>query len=112
MKIIYDYDEFHNRTKPIRDHFDLDDIFPDTLTGVFFPSRLKELIQYCTERPEYHIMSYLPKQVKVNRAVDAACFYLLGTGDADPDLWYSLRFNQEKFESLQIYKFSGSSRLT
>jgi hypothetical protein len=108
MKIIYDYDEFHNRTKPICDHFDLDHIEPDSLIGHFFPSRLHELTQYCIDHPQYHIMSILPKQVKVNRPVEAARCYLLAEGDKDPDLWLSPPFNQESFESLQIYKFDCS----
>lgn len=108
MKIIYDYEEFINRTKPVRDHLELEDIVPDSLIGIFFPKRLPELMQYCKSHPQYHIMSVLPKQVKVNRAVESAGLYLLAEGDSDPDLWYGLPFNQEHYEELKIYEFDGS----
>lgn len=111
MTIIYDRKEFQNRTKPVNDHLDLIGIVPDTLIGHFFLTRLSELMQYCSRHPQYHIMSILPHQVKVNRPVEAARFFVLAEGDADPELWYSPPFNQKNYEELKIHKFDRCQRL-
>ncbi len=103
--LAYDHKEFQNQTKPVNDHLDLCGIVPDTLIGYFFSTRLPELIQYCKTHPQYHIMSLLPNQVKVNRSVEAARLFILAEGDADPELWYSPPFDQKNFEDLEIYKF-------
>lgn len=105
MTTIYNRKEFNARTKPITDHLGLD-IVSDTRLGIFLSHRLPELIQYCNKNPQYHIISVLPKSTtKINRPIEGAACYLLGEGDADPELIYSASMNQNQFETLQIYKF-------
>jgi hypothetical protein len=107
MKLIRDYIEFRNRTKPVCDDFYLD-IAPDIGLGFFFPSRLNELEQYCANRPQYHIMSMLPSAIKVNKPIPGARFYQLAEGDADPDLWYLDSACQEVYNYSETRKFDRS----
>ena len=104
MNFICDYIEFKDRTKPIRDAFDLD-IVPDIGLGFFFPDRLDELKQYCIDHPQYHIMSLLPLAMKANKVIPSALYYLLAEGDPDPDLWYRIPMSEEVLQSLEIFKF-------
>ena len=111
MKLIRDYIEFRNRTKPVCDDFDLD-IAPDIGLGFFLPNRLNELKRYCATRPQYHIMSMLPSATKVNKLVPGACFYQLAEGDADPDLWYLDSACQAVSKFSEIRKIDRSQRFS
>ncbi len=107
MKFIRDYIEFRARTKPVRDEFDLD-LMPDIGLGLFFPERLEELKQYCQNHPKYHIMSILPSAIEVNKPLPTARFYILATGDSDPEIWYCDSGSQELFKISEIRKFERS----
>ena len=110
MKIIYDSQEFSDRTQLVRDHLDIFGIEPDTRLGYFFPHRLEELLQYCEQYPEFHIVSELKNGAgKINRPIENAAFYLLAEGDADPNLIGCRIKSQEQLETLQICEFFARS---
>ena len=108
MKVLHNHSEFKNRTAPLADlDFALLDIVPDSCTGIFYPRRLPELILFCQNNPEYHIMSFLGDTfIDVNAMVEKASFYLLGRGDKDPDLMLVPRMSKEAIEELRILKFN------
>ncbi len=88
MKIINDINEFHHRTGLIVDlEFESIDLIPNGLIGIFDQHRLSELMSFCNENPQYHVISFLKHApIKVNTAIHTAAFYMLGEGDNDPDL--------------------------
>lgn len=113
MKVIFDSQEFSDRTKPVQDEFDFIEIKPDTLLGHFLSHRLSELIAYCTKYPQFHIVSGLKYGAgKMNRPIDDAAFYLLAQGDANPSLIHSTIKHDKQFETLKICEFLSCSRLT
>ena len=107
MKIIDSYKEFNRLTDPLMfEDFSIQDITPDFQIGVFFPTRLPELIAYCNQNPDYHIISYLKSnQIQINKIVENAAFYRLGKGDCDPELTYIMKINSQAIWDLQILKF-------
>lgn len=78
VKIINTIDEFHRLTGPVMDlDFEFLDIVPSTRLGFFDRSRLSELVTFCKNNPEYHVISVLKQvPIKVNDVVRAAAFYM------------------------------------
>ena len=106
MKIIFDSQEFSERTQLVGDHLDFFGIEPDTRLGHFFPNRLDELLRYCEQYPEFHIVSELKNGAgKINRPIENAVFYLLAEGDADPNLICRRIRGREQLETLQICEY-------
>lgn len=107
MKIIHNYSEFKRLTAPLMDlDFALLDITPDFRLGMFGPKRLPELVTFCKNNPEYHIISSLRHvSVDVNAVVEPAAFYMLGQGDQDPELMLVPKMSKETAEQLRILKF-------
>lgn len=107
MKIIHNYTEFKRRTAPLMDlDFALLDIAPDFRLGMFGPKRLPELITFCKNNPEYHIISFLRHvSIDVNTVIEPAAFYMLGQGDQDPELMLIPKMSKEAIEELRILKF-------
>ncbi len=107
MKIINCYSEFKRRTDPLMDlDFALLDIAPDFRIGIFRPSRLPELVTFCQNSPEYHIMSFFRDTlIDVNAVVEKAAFYRLGRGDSDPELMLVPKMSKAAAEELRILKF-------
>jgi hypothetical protein len=106
MKIIKDYQIFEMRTQPIEE---LDsesiDLVPDAMAGLFWPKRLKELIEFCKKNPIFHIMSiHMNGHVEVNTLTPGASFYRLAKGDNDPELTYTSSESMEVCEDLDILK--------
>lgn len=109
MKIINCPREFRIRTGFVMDlDFEFLDIVPSTRLGCFARSRLSELVDFCQNNPEYHIISHLRRvPIKVNAVVEAAAFYLLGEGDADPELMYVRKMSADALSKLHILKFDA-----
>lgn len=109
MKIINDNSEFHRRTGLLLDlEFEPIDLIPNGLLGVFDRHRLPELMSFCNENPQYHVISFLKyAPIKVNTAIHAAAFYMLGEGDNDPELMYMPQMDEVAREALRILKFDA-----
>lgn len=108
MKIIKDLRQFKEITKPILDiEFSDVNIISDSITGMFNSYRLDELLTYCKENPQFHIMSFLKggQYCFVNAPVLNASFYKLGTGDQDPELMYIEPMSYERYIDSKIRKF-------
>lgn len=107
MKILSDIEEFNRRTRPLMDvDFALIDIVPTTRLGFFSKGRLPELILFCQNNPEYHIMSTLKNTlIKVNTVIDMAAFYMLGQGERDPELMFLLYMDEKSLSRLKTLEF-------
>ncbi len=107
MKITNDPREFRLRAGLLMDlDFALLGITPTTQLGFFSRNRLAELLAYCRNNPEYHIVSFLQDApFKVNAVVEDAAFYMLGQGDSDPELMYAPKMNEELLFKLKVSKF-------
>jgi len=109
MRVIHDFGEFYKLVKPLRfDDFDGLGIIPSTKLGVFFPSRLQDLLEFCKKNPKYHIISALAYGVEVNGPTENVSTYELGQGDSDPELMWVEKMDWEGYECLKILKFNVS----
>jgi len=107
MKVIRDFDEFYKRVKPLRfDDFDGLDIVPSTEFGDFFKNRLSDLLLFCKNNQQYHIISNLSLGVMLNKPSNEAHHYELGQGESDPELMYIEKINWKGYEYLKISKFN------
>ncbi len=109
MKVISDIEEFRKRTQPLMDlDFALLDIVPTTRSGFFNKARLSELLVFCQHNPQYHIISLLKTNLtKVNTVVDTANIYMLGQGDNDPELMFTLYYSQHSAYKLKCFEFES-----
>ncbi len=82
----YDYAKFR-REVGIQNIYELRPlgILPDH-ARVFYPERLPELQDFCKENNDYHILSWMPDETRINRVVLGATFYYLCNGNPDPRL--------------------------
>ena len=69
--------------------------------GHFFPKRAAELIQFCKQNHEYHIVSYMPN-MKINKFIPGASLYFLANGDPNPQLLYSTALCEEELEIFKL----------
>ena len=107
MKVIRDFKEFYIRVKPLRfDQFDGLGIDPSREFGDFYVDRLDDLLKFCKNNPQYHIISNLSSGVSLNSPSLAAYSYELGQGDSDPDLIYIEKITWKAYEYSKISKFN------
>ncbi len=79
--------EFRRRTSVLVDYeFEDVNIIPDSIIGVFNHHRLEELLKFCKENPDYHIISEVSYSLYFNKVLPQAEQFYLGQGDANPDL--------------------------
>jgi hypothetical protein len=85
--VVESYLEFDKRAGKLK-FFDFDQIGikPDTLSGIFYRPRIAELLKFCHENPEYHIVSMTKNYAIVNGYTSKGCFYFLAEGDTNPRL--------------------------
>ncbi len=72
------------------------------LRGIFPPQNSAELINFCKKNPEYHIVSYVNSNMKVNKYIPGASFYFLADGDPNPQLLYSTALSDEELEIFEL----------
>ncbi len=79
--------EFMQRTAVLVDYeFEDADIIPDSIIGTFDNHRLDELIEFCSENSDFHIISVLNVGLFFNKILPNAQEFYLGQGDANSDL--------------------------
>lgn len=87
MRLTFDNSEFIRRVRWISDHERLERLGFTTCSpmGSFFPSAAQQLLDFCAEHPEYHVVSYLGDGIFVNHYDPNAGVYKLADGDKDPN---------------------------
>jgi hypothetical protein len=88
------------------------EIEPSTPLGIFSRRRLPELLEFCKKNPEYHVISSISALVLFNRPVESAGLYLLGAGDADPDLACIYPMDLESVSRSKILEFERDKART
>ena len=87
MIVVPKFVDFLNRVVTLTDYeFENVDLIPDTLCGTFSSDRFKELIYYCAEHEEFHIISIKRGGIYFNKPIAGADSYCLGRGDSNPKL--------------------------
>jgi hypothetical protein len=105
MTIIHNYRDFQKQVGWMMfDDFDEVAIKPCTFMGIFSKKRLNELIKFCNENPQYHIVSE-KKFCCFNRIIDDAPIYFLGKGSHCPALMYIPQFNSNDIYNLKLLEF-------
>ena len=78
--------EFWKRTAILVDYeFEDVDLIPSSVFG-FDRHRLDELVRFCAENPDYHIISLVNACLYFNKIMPNASTFYLGQGDSNPDL--------------------------
>lgn len=94
------------RVEPLRfEDFDGLDIVPTTKLGVFRRKRIKDLLSFCEQNPEYHIISHLGPCIEMNKLHENATYYELGKGENDPELTYIALMDWKSYKGLKILEF-------
>lgn len=107
MRVIRDFKEFYIRVKPLRfDLFNGLDIVPSREFGDFYIDRLGDLLAFCKNEPQYHVISNLASGISLNSPSLAAYSYELGQGDSDPELIYIEKITWKAYEYLKVSKFN------
>ena len=81
-------DRFNRRVGLITIFYDLEwlGLSGHDFCGAFWRCFLPQLIQFCKENPEYHIVTSDGPGRLLNRLVEEKSFYMIGVGDKDPAL--------------------------
>ena len=61
-------------------------IKPDEPIGIFSRSRILELINFCRENPDYHVISVTKQGIFLNGYTSQAAYYCVGWGEVNPRL--------------------------
>ncbi|MCX6106204.1 MAG: hypothetical protein NTY08_10285 [Proteobacteria bacterium] len=80
--------EFRARVGLVDDYFELEwlGFKLDNLCGIFRSADLTPLIEFCSNHPEYHIVSTIAPGRYVNKYVPDGCSYALANGDKNPTI--------------------------
>jgi hypothetical protein len=66
---------------------------PDTGVGMFCPSQLEELKDFCEKNPQYHVISTMRCGTMLNRPRIGAHHHFLGRRNSNPKLVYKPRLD-------------------
>lgn len=88
IELIVQSRDFNRRVGLIKNYYDLEwlGLSGHDFCGAFRRCFLPQLIQFCKENPEYHIVTSDGPGRLINRLVEEKSFYLIGVGDKDPAL--------------------------
>lgn len=92
MRFARSYSDFFDNTKMIFDFFRLRSmgLEPDSFLGTFFPNKMTEVLDFCSQHPDFHIVSAVAGGLLVNRYDARGTVFQLAEGDASPDYVYHL----------------------
>ena len=88
VELIVDINEFWNRVGIIGDYYELQwlgfnlEPFP----SVFRPEHIPEMLTFCRENPEYHVVTSITPGRLLNKYVPGRKVYKLAKGDQNPNL--------------------------
>ena len=79
---------FNKRVGLVKNYYEIEwlGLTGHDFCGSFGRSCLPQLIQFCKDNPEYHIVSCDGPGRYINRLVAHQSFYMIGDGDKDPNL--------------------------
>ena len=88
IELIVDMDEFCRRVGLVSSHVELEwlGFKMESFGGTLRARRLPELLAFCAENPEYHIMTYTDLGRIANKYVPDKDLYFLAKGDKNPCL--------------------------
>jgi hypothetical protein len=88
MVLYVNYSAFCKRIGLLNNYYDLEALGLEAHdhSGSFFSHDLPELIAFCREHPEYHIVTCDGPGRRVNRLIHGKSYYMLANGDPDPAL--------------------------
>ena len=80
--------DFNRRVGLITNYYDLEwlGLSGHDFSGLFRSRFLPQLIRFCKENPEYHILTSDGPGRLLNQLVEGKSFYMIGDGDKDPAL--------------------------
>jgi len=80
--------DFNQRVGLVKDFYELEwlGLSGHDFCGSFGRSCLPQLVQFCDDNPEYHILTCDGPGRYVNRLVADKSFYMIGDGDKNPNL--------------------------
>ena len=88
IELIVESEEFNRRVGLITNFYDIEwlGLSGHDFCGSFRCCFLPQLIQFCKDNPEYHILTSDGPGRLINRLVYGKDFYKIGDGDTDPAL--------------------------
>jgi hypothetical protein len=97
IELITDSNAFNNRVGLKKNYYDLEwlGLSGHDFCGIFRSRYLPQLIEFCNEHPQYHILTSCGPGRIVNRLVHDRHGYLIGDGDSDPNLVFNHTLSSE-----------------
>ena len=88
VEVTDDCHAFFERTGTLRYYEDVEALGFETfdVIGHFMGSRAEELVGFCTDQPNYHIVTVTRSGYYENRYVPGQSLYYLANGDSNPNL--------------------------
>ena len=88
IELMVESDRFNRRVGLITIFYDLEwlGLSGHDFSGLFRSCFIPQLIQFCKENPEYHILTSGGPGRLLNHLVEGKSFYMIGDGDKDPAL--------------------------
>lgn len=99
MRIVTSYDEFADEVEVIWDREQLLNmglICSTSLVGIFVPSEMDDVIEFCEMNPQFHIVSVCLSGFIWNRFHPDGNAYHLAEGNPDSDLVLDFRIEREE----------------
>ena len=95
IELIVQSRDFNRRVGLIKNYYDLEwlGLSGHDFCRAFRRCFLPQLIQFCKENPEYHIVTSDGPGRLINRLVEEKSFYLIGVGEKDPALVLNYLFD-------------------
>lgn len=78
-------------------------LVPDSVTGLYMSDALPELLNFCREYPEYHIVSCPVDLVLANRCIPGASLFYLAEGDSDAQLIHDPEHKVDEYLLQSLY---------
>lgn len=87
MRITTSYSEFVRDVKIIFDPMRLKSLGLELgeAMGSFWPSEMEDVLDFCAQNPEFHIVSSMGEGIFINRYDTRGKLFNLAEGDSDPD---------------------------
>ena len=88
IELIVASEDFNRRVGLINNYYDLEwlGLSGHDFCGAFEFGFLPQLIQFCEDNPEYHLLTCDGPGRLLNRLVQGKSFYKIGNGDTEPAL--------------------------
>lgn len=94
MILFTDYGEFFDEVGRVIDlNFLISEgLTPEDTACNFRANKIDALLDFCKKHPEYHIITMLTAETRVNKYIPGHNTYQLGNGNADENIYHSQKF--------------------